>query len=243
MFASWFASFFESNRQPCEPPYPRSHRKILPFNVAGVSVNFSFWRSFRHCYDSIEESELMTVASQPVTAEEFPEIPDSAEFELVDGHLVARKRMGADACAVAARIIMLLGQFVKSRRAGWVLTSELTYRCFPNPHTLRRPDVSFIRRERFAGNKLPTGHLTIVPDLAVEVISPNDTVYDLNSKLRDYRSANFPLVWVVYPDTQEVQIYRGDHRAEVLGVDQQILGDSALPGFSCAVRAFFDDLP
>lgn len=182
----------------------------------------------------------MTLASQLVTAEEFPEIRDSDEFELVDGHLVERKRMGADACAVAARIIFLLMQFVKPRRAGWVMTSELTYRCFPNPHTLRRPDVSFIRRGRFAGDKLPTGHLTIVPDLAVEVVSPNDTVYDLNPKLRDYRAANFPLVWVVYPDTQEVQIYRGDQRAEFLGVDQQIEGDSALPGFSCGVREFFE---
>ncbi len=185
----------------------------------------------------------MTVATQVITAEEFPEIPDSDEFELVDGHLVERKRMGADACAVAARIIFHLMQFVKSRRSGWIMTSELTYRCFPNPHTLRRPDVSFIRRGRFDGNRLPPGHLTIVPDLAIEVISPNDTVYDLNSKLRDYRAANFPLVWIVYPDTQEIQIYRGDQRAEVLSVDQKILGDSALPGFSCVIREFFEDLP
>ena len=62
------------------------------------------------------------------------------------------------------------------------------YQCFPHaPGLVRRPDVSFVRYGRLPGGVLPKGWIKIRPDLAVEVVSPNDTVEKLNEKLEDYR--------------------------------------------------------
>jgi Uma2 family endonuclease len=108
---------------------------------------------------------------------------------------------------------------------------------------MRRPDVSCIRSDRFTGEDLEDGFVSIVPDLVVEVISPGDRVYDLEEKLADYRSAGIPLVWVVYPPGRKVQvIYRGITRAQ-LGPGDELTGEDVLPGFRCRVADLFAGLP
>ena len=73
-------------------------------------------------------------------------------------------------------------------RLGWALQSDSGYQCFPHqPSLVRRPDVSFVKAGRFPRGMLPKGWSRIAPDLAIEVVSPNDTVYDLEEKLEDYR--------------------------------------------------------
>ena len=103
--------------------------------------------------------------------------------------------------------------------------------------------MSFVRRGRFPGEVIPTGHCLIPPDLAVEVISPGDLAYEVEDKIDEYLKAGIPLIWVVYPPQRMVRIRRP--RSSPLGIESVltdtdvISGEDVLPGFSCAVKEFF----
>ena len=114
------------------------------------------------------------------------------------------------------------------------------YRCWPGePKRSRRPDASVVRLNRWsafreaAGRRDP-GVMTIVPDLAVEVVSPGDKAEELAAKLEEYRAAGFPLVWVVYPSVRVVDVYEGDAIRRLREGDELVLPD-LLPAFRHAI--------
>ena len=125
-------------------------------------------------------------------------IPDG--FEMIDGELV-EKPGGAKSSWVGGQAAVLLGGFCWTNRLGWVWPAGLGYRCFANARTVRKPNASFIRLGRLPNEELPAGDLRIPPDLAVEVVSPNDTVYELDEKVEEYLAASVRLVWVVNPES------------------------------------------
>src|SRR5205085_553548 len=95
-------------------------------------------------------------------------------FELVDGQIV-EKPMGAKANVVGLNLTSHLSQHVKTNNLGHVFFYEVSYQFRTGKRKqIRKPDVSFIARGRFPNNELPDGHLTFAPDLAGEIISPND---------------------------------------------------------------------
>ena len=153
----------------------------------------------------------MAIASTTqVTPEDLLNMPDSKSYELVDGQLVERK-LGSESSWVGGRLLLRLGQFCEEHALGWVFPSDNGYQCFPHdPRKIRRPDLSFIRLGRLPGGVLPKGWTTIPPDLAVEVVSPHETSYELDKKLEDYRKAGVPLVWVINPNSRTVWVIRGD---------------------------------
>src|SRR5205814_792113 len=112
------------------------------------------------------------------TPEDLLAMPDGDRYELVDGQLLEHE-MSAGACRVAARVIRLLESFSSGKKCGLVLTSDTTYQCYADhPGRVRRPDVSFIAAGRLPREQLE-GHVRIAPDLAVEVVSPNDLAYEV----------------------------------------------------------------
>jgi Uma2 family endonuclease len=173
------------------------------------------------------------------TPEEFEKLPDTHGYELVGGRLV-RKAMGIEASWVQGKIGRLLGTFVDAAQLGYVLESESGYACFP-PHEnkVRKPDVSFVRRGRFEGNRLPTGNATIPPDLVVEVVSPQEKAYKLHAKIRDFQSVGVPVIWVVYPNTRTIQVLSAGVPDRWLNVGDTLTGDPVLPGFSVPVADLF----
>jgi len=181
----------------------------------------------------------LATAKSRLTADEFMALSDADDYELIEGILVERDPMGAHASYVAGRIIHLLNTLVDQTGCGWVLDSETTYRCFGDPDTLRRADVSFVRLGRLPGERIPEGYVSIPPDLAVEVISPTNLAYEVQEKIRLYADAGVRLIWVVYPNTQQVQVYDLTGSIEELGGDEMISGGDAVPGFSARVSDFF----
>ena len=94
------------------------------------------------------------------------------------------------------------------------------------------PSSAVIDSRRFKGD---VGYLLFAADLAVEVLSPNELVRDVSLKTEEYLSAGFKLVWIVYPSTSIVEIHRRDGTVTKLHADDEITGESALPGFRCRV--------
>ena len=116
-------------------------------------------------------------------------------------------------------------------RVARVYGADLIYRCWPEePRHSRRPDVTVIRLDRLAGLPDNPGEMHLVPDLAIEIISPRDTARELTHKVQDYRRAGFPLLWVVEPDSRVCDVYDGGG-VRRLGEDDPLTLPDLLPAF------------
>ena len=182
-------------------------------------------------------------SSPPVTPDDLLNMPDAVGYELVDGNLVER-HMGAESSEIALRIAFLIGLFLREHRSGRLFGSDTSYQCFADaPNKVRRCDVGFVRLERLAGGRPPKGHILVSPDLAVEVVSPNDTADEVEEKVTEWLDAGVVLLWVVYPTTRTVRIHRprsSATRVSDLVETDTITGENVLPGFTCTVKEFFD---
>src|SRR5262249_18541301 len=108
--------------------------------------------------------------------------------------------------------------------------------CFPDaPTKVRKPDVSFIKRGRLPGERLPKGHAPIAPNLAVEVLSPRDFSTRTNKKIQEYLQAGVSLVWIIDPEMRIVRVHRKDGFITELHENDELTGEDVLPGFCCLV--------
>jgi Uma2 family endonuclease len=173
---------------------------------------------------------VVTGQSAELTPDDVLELPDRDRYELVDGRLVELE-MSFKSQHVATRLARFLGNYCEDKGG---------YTCFPGrPNKMRRPDVSCVRADRLSFHQIGDGFMTIRPDLAVEVISPNDYVYDLEEKLDDYRAAGIPLVWLIYPPSRRVRVIRPEGPPGEFGPDGILTGEEILRGFRCPVADLF----
>ncbi len=174
-----------------------------------------------------------------LSPEEFLARPDHPHFELVDGQLV-ELHVSILSSRVGAIVARTLDNHCAANDLGWVFGADLDYRCFPDdPDKLRKPDVSFIRRQRFGQIQPSDGVCRIRPDLVVEVVSKNDLAYEVDEKVKEYRSALVPLVWIVNPEAGVVRVHRSDGSSAWLLETDTLTGEDILPGFSCRVADLF----
>lgn len=174
-----------------------------------------------------------------ITPEEFEEMSGVDHMELVDGEL-REKGMGIESSFVQSRINRLLGNHVEDHKLGMVLEGEAGYRCFPHrPRLVRKPDTSFVRNGRFPNDRPPLGFTDLVPDLVVEVISPNDTSFEVQERLNDFLLAQVPLIWLVDPHTRTVHVYALGEPFRRLTDGDELTGAPVLPGFRVRVADLF----
>jgi Uma2 family endonuclease len=167
-------------------------------------------------------------------------VPDG--YEMVDGRLVERK-MSTKSSWVGGQLLLQLGMHCAASNIGWVWPADQIYRCFANPRTARKPDVSFIRRDRLPEEGWEEGELHLAPDLAVEVVSPNETVYELDVRVEEYLAAGVRLVWVVNPESRIALIHRLDGTMAKVRDGHELSGEDVVPGFRCPLAACLRPLP
>src|SRR5687768_105646 len=112
-------------------------------------------------------------ATKLITAEALLGMGDIGRCELIYGELVMMSPAGAEHGVVAARFVRYLSEFIDQHDLGAVFSSETGFTIERDPDLVRAPDASFVRRERI-GSSIPRGYFDGVPDLAVEVVSPDD---------------------------------------------------------------------
>lgn len=157
--------------------------------------------------------------------------------ELVRGRLVVREPAGFRHGAIAAELTATLAHFVKAHAHGVVVAAETGFKLSSDPDTVRAPDVGFIRADRVP-HPLPRGYADIAPDLAVEVLSPDDRAGEVLAKVSDWLTAGCRLVWVVDPDRRIARVYRADGSEAIVPADATLDGEDVLPGFTCPVESF-----
>ena len=140
---------------------------------------------------------------------------------------------------IAARLGALLYKFVEQNKLGIVFGAETGFHIRRNPDTVLAPDVAFVRADRIP-NPLPQGFFPGPPDLAVEVLSPNDRASEVQAKIRDWLDSGCRAVWIVDPQTKSLTIYKSSHDIVALNVADTLTDALLLPGFSAAVSEIFE---
>jgi len=148
-----------------------------------------------------------------MSVEEFDRLeePDELSYELDGGELVVITKPRPLHNRIVARLVRALDRYLENHPLGEVFMPEVLYILGPN--TKRAPDVSFLRAER-AQKIDPSLDVPGAPDIALEVLSPTDTVAAMRRKIRQYFAAGALYVWVVYPETREVEVWREPARAQ-----------------------------
>jgi Uma2 family endonuclease len=180
----------------------------------------------------------MTLPETPITAEQLLQMPALEHCELVRGEIIKMSPTGLEHGRVANRISVRLGVFVEQHQLGIVTTAEAGFQIAHNPDSVRAPDVAFLSAARVPKNPMP-GFFDGPPDLAVEVLSPNDRAGEVLKKIQEWLQAGCRMLWLVDPITRTVSVYHDLRTAQVLTAEDTISGDDLLPGFSLPVAEFF----
>jgi Uma2 family endonuclease len=182
---------------------------------------------------------VMAVQKQVMTVEEFDEwafLPENRDkrLEYIGGEIID-VTSNAYSSELAMWILWLLGNFVHPRKLGH-LTGEGAGYIVGGARV--SPDVAFVSKAR-QEQLSKRGWNPVAPDLAVEVVFPTDEKGEIEKKQRIYMEAGV-LVWYVYAECKEIEVFAPGQPKRTLGMDDTLDGGDALIGFSVAVRAIFE---
>jgi Uma2 family endonuclease len=180
----------------------------------------------------------MTTTKPLITADFLLRTPDLGRCELVCGELIQMTPAGYEHGSIIINISTPLATFVSRAGLGRVVAAETGFHIAHDPDTVRAPDVAFVAAERLP-SPLPKGFFPGPPDLAVEVVSPEDREIDVLAKVQNWLDAGCRALWLVDPRRQTVQVYHSGSEPRVLRLSDTLSGEPLLPGFSLAVAEIF----
>jgi Uma2 family endonuclease len=182
----------------------------------------------------------MTISSKTMTAEELWRMPDDhMRHELVDGELKTMTPAGAEHGAIGIKLVIRLGQFVENKKLGVMFGPDTGFTLRRNPDTVRAPDAAFVKTSRIPSSGLTVKFFEGAPDLAVEVLSPSDTVEEVEEKIAEYLAVGSSLIWIINPKRKTVTIHKPQKNPVVLHESDSLEGENVVPGFTCKVSELF----
>ena len=180
------------------------------------------------------------MTGRAITADEVFLLPDDGyRYELVKGEVRKMTPEGFGHGVIVANLTAPLLQHVKSHGLGVVCGAETGFKLASDPDTVRAPDIAFVRRERIRASGRPTGFWPGPPDLAVEVLSPSDTISEVDETMAAWLSAGAAAVWVVNPQHRTVTIHRTGSAARTLSEAEALDAGDIVPGFRLPVGELF----
>jgi Uma2 family endonuclease len=156
-------------------------------------------------------------------------------YEIVDGQLEEKERHGARHSGICTRLLIKLGMCLKTNRLG-ELYPATSFQIGTNE---RIPDLAFVFAARIPPEGEPDTKWPMPPDLAVEVISPNDLYVKVYAKVMEYLAVGVKQVWLVSLEHHTVTIYRSTTHIAAFAGDGELVSEDLLPGFRCSLREIF----
>jgi Uma2 family endonuclease len=182
----------------------------------------------------------MTVGQKPVTAEELLRTPDDGlRRELVRGEVRTMAPAGSAHGRTAVNVTTPLDGHVKQNELGAVFAAETGFKISSHPDTVRAPDVAFVRCERVEIVGEIEGYWPEAPDLAVEVVSPNDRFSEVEEKVEDWIAAGTRMVLIANPRSRTVTVRLPGNKIEILTERDTIQGGEVVPGWTLPVADVF----
>ena len=181
-----------------------------------------------------------TLKTKPITGEEFFKMGDIGRCELVRGEVIHMSPAGWRHGEIAHKIAQYVSIHADENKLGEVSAAETGFYVQRNPDTVRAPDAMFVSNERVAQIGDPVKFLDVAPDLAIEVLSPDDTWMQVETKVEEYFQAGVPLIWVVDPDHRRIAVYNSSGNCILLHEANLLSGEDVLPDFSLPVSQIFE---
>ena len=173
------------------------------------------------------------------TEQELQALPDNGfNYEVVNGELVMSPKNNFQHGDLCAELLMRLRAYAKEHQLGRVCDSSTGF--WMTNRNCRAPDISFIARARLkAAKQSPREFFKGAPDLAIEVLSPNNTRREMEERLRDYFESGTQLAWIIDPETESAEICSSLTNRRLLGPGGELDGELVVPGFRCKLSDLF----
>lgn len=183
----------------------------------------------------------MQAEVKPVSAEEVLDLHarTGQRYEVVEGVPREMPPTGGEHGEIELEVGYVLRRSPEIRRLGRVVVGEVLFRLKRNPELARAADVAFIRIDRLVGGRVPSGPIEGAPDLAVEIVSPNDLAGEVQEKVQQWLDGGAVVVWVLYPATRGVVIWRANGATPELRGAAEVDAEPILPGFRCRADELF----
>jgi Uma2 family endonuclease len=189
----------------------------------------------------------MSTTTRLFTADELLVMPhrdaqgNDCRLSLIRGELKTMSPTGVTHGILCARLATELSIFARKNRLGIICGAEIGFLVERDPDTVVGADVAFLNREQFEHLENIDKFAPFAPDLAVEVLSPSNTVNEIDEKIAFYFVAGSRLVWIVNPKRRTVSVYRSTVEVRILGQQETLDGGEVLPGFSYKLSELFAD--
>ena len=184
---------------------------------------------------------MVAIAERLMTAEDLLRLDGKGvRGELIRGVLCETMPTGHEHGKIVFRLGAKLVNLVDSGKLGTVMGSDAGVWLERDPDTVREPDIAYFSAEKIPVNARVTGYAEVVPDIVVEVVSPNDSRPEVNDKALMWLRYGVRLVWVVHPDTRTVDVHREGGAVRTLTAAGTLDGGDVLPGFGCAIGDLFE---
>ena len=165
------------------------------------------------------------------------------KYELCDGKIIAMPPAKPRHGMVISQLIYLLGCHVYEHKLGRIFEGQTGFRLsFEHCY---EPDVSFVSNDRMKlilTEEGLDGLFHAAPDLAVEVLSPSDSITKTERRMQLYLAYGARLAWMVDPKNKTVRVYRPGEDFELLRGDRMLTGNSLLPGFRVSLAKIFEGI-
>lgn len=170
----------------------------------------------------------------------YDEFDNGDNYEIVDGIRVELPPMSVDSLALASRLSRHLSNYGIAHDVGEAYT-EMMFKLSLKKDRSRRPDVAFVSYAKWPkARPMPvTSAWDLLPDLCVEVVSPNDKGDEIEAKIDDYLRAGVPLLWMIYPRQGVVYVYESASQVRRLTRADTLDGGTAIPGYTVALAELF----
>ncbi len=173
-----------------------------------------------------------TAPDRRLTAEEFAALPEAGHAELVRGDIVEEGMTTLTHGNLSYLVARAIDDWAGGQGRVYVNSSFTLSR---DPDTVRRPDVSFVFSERLVDIDESHGYPELAPDLAVEILSPNDKPDLQAERVADYLAAGVRLVWVLNSFERHIISYGPGQPTRIHPAGSNLDGGEVLPGFTALV--------
>ncbi len=187
----------------------------------------------------------MSTTTRLVTADELLVMPhrdaqgNDCRLSLIRGEVRSMSPTGGTHGVLCIKLGAVLLDFVEANNLGAVFGAETGFVVEKDPDSVLGVDVAFVNNERLAGVENFDKFIPFAPDLAVEVLSPSNTVHEIDEKIAFYFAAGSRAVWIVNPKRRTVAVYGSVVEVRILGEQEMLEGGDVLPGFTYEVSRLF----